>query len=424
MRFMIKPREILKSIIFILISLVVLGGTNDTALAANQAYVVFAFLLYLIYRSCSGHTLQIKVGKYGRNVLVVSIFIFVWMIIGLFNSLDVTFSLRLCLYFLIYVLIMIFPLGCDDYKKLFKVMEYCCTLLAISIIASAIFGQKFIDLFSSWFNDYDRILKDIRYGQYSGLIGDRAFASMAMCTAIYLQISKILANHKIMKKDVMFTGLYLAALMLTGKRITLLMIGCGVIVCMLFSNDRRVQRTIVRVLLIIVFVALIALVAIPQTQVLFDRVVSGLGDTTFNDRLKFWNVALEMLSNKPISGYGLGSFLTYNQLYGTGIKQYAHNMYLQFLAEIGIVGFALMIIIFGYILYLSIKLIRMSMHYKSEPDMVKYAYFSIFVQVGFLVYGLTGYPFYNLQQGVLYAICAGLSLSLCSRVPSYRRITL
>ncbi len=67
---------------------------------------------------------------------------------------------------------------------------------------------------------------------------------------------------------------------------------------------------------------------------------SGVG------RLAFWEVAGRLAINEPLKGYGLGTFhLAYYLEYTNNewYARFAHNHYLQVLAELGIVGFVLLI---------------------------------------------------------------------------------
>ncbi len=67
---------------------------------------------------------------------------------------------------------------------------------------------------------------------------------------------------------------------------------------------------------------------------------SGVG------RLAFWEVAGRLAINEPLKGYGLGTFhLAYYLEYTNNewYARFAHNHYLQVLAELGIVGFILII---------------------------------------------------------------------------------
>ncbi len=74
------------------------------------------------------------------------------------------------------------------------------------------------------------------------------------------------------------------------------------------------------------------------------------GDVHSYERLIIWEDTLNLWSDYPIFGSGLGTFRDYYPRYkrmeGTYTAQYAHNEYLNLLAEMGIVGFAL----FGWII--------------------------------------------------------------------------
>ena len=47
--------------------------------------------------------------------------------------------------------------------------------------------------------------------------------------------------------------------------------------------------------------------------------------------------------------------------------------------------------------------------------------FSLMSQVGFLIYGMTGYPIYNLHQGFFYAICVAMVLSIRVEMRNIKR---
>lgn len=89
-----------------------------------------------------------------------------------------------------------------------------------------------------------------------------------------------------------------------------------------------------------------------------DNLFRGLGvgpemaDTT-NGRLHFWNIALKIFAEHPISGAGLDAYGTaftkFDTDNGTFRLEYAHNEYLQMLADGGIVAFLLVI---GFIVLL------------------------------------------------------------------------
>ncbi|MCK4533012.1 O-antigen ligase family protein [bacterium] len=74
------------------------------------------------------------------------------------------------------------------------------------------------------------------------------------------------------------------------------------------------------------------------------------GDIHSYERLIIWEDTLNLWSDYPVFGSGVGSFRDYYPQYkrmeGTSTAQYAHNEYLNLLVEMGIVGFVL----FGWII--------------------------------------------------------------------------
>ena len=67
---------------------------------------------------------------------------------------------------------------------------------------------------------------------------------------------------------------------------------------------------------------------------------SGLAEASSRGRIQFWEVALEGFSEKPIVGHGAGTYqFAWDQLRPIDMANtQAHSLYLQALAELGIVG--------------------------------------------------------------------------------------
>ncbi len=78
-----------------------------------------------------------------------------------------------------------------------------------------------------------------------------------------------------------------------------------------------------------------------------------------NDRAPAWRDTLKLIEAYPVVGCGLGayesSFLEFKNSAPATTQDYAHNDYLQYLAEMGIVGFAVAIVPLGAIIF---KLLR------------------------------------------------------------------
>lgn len=74
--------------------------------------------------------------------------------------------------------------------------------------------------------------------------------------------------------------------------------------------------------------------------------LSSSGQVTANTRLSLWKETFPLISEFPLFGTGLGGYESPFLKYQTAVAgfrvEFAHNDYLQYLAELGVVGFALL----------------------------------------------------------------------------------
>jgi O-antigen ligase len=98
-------------------------------------------------------------------------------------------------------------------------------------------------------------------------------------------------------------------------------------------------------------VVMLAVVALVVSAVVSERGAHHsrsalLGGISVSARLSLWNVALRSVSDSPIVGTGAGSFerLWLRERRARSRAYSAHNVYLETLAELGVVGFCLMVV--------------------------------------------------------------------------------
>lgn len=401
------------------VALVLLGGTNDTLLAQHQHVFIGIFVAG---SALNAMVVPRRFNHLERSVLLLAFIIALTAAIELFFSIEKQLTMRIGLYFWIYFLCMLFYAKVRIYVYLLKCIRICAAILGGSIVLSAMFRDAFVSAVSFWLTNIDRVMKDVGYGQFSGLIGDRAFAAIAMCIGIFAELSSMITRGKATKGSIFSIMLCLIAMLLTGKRITIMMLIGGLVAVMLLTGNRESRKAVIGILLALVVFASIAMIAFPQTRIVLYRILDGLPDTTFNDRIHFWRTAWKMFLEKPFFGWGLGSYLRYNFWFGDGIMQYAHNMYLQLLAERGAVGSTIILMLFAMAFMVTFQTAREAFRSKkkemyeenSREQNARYmlCLFSLMSQVGFFLYGLTGYPIYNLHQGFLYAICIAMVISV------------
>jgi len=88
--------------------------------------------------------------------------------------------------------------------------------------------------------------------------------------------------------------------------------------------------------LFLIFFA-IAVINISSVRERFLLIFQSGGDS---DRFRVWKLAMSMVKDSPLLGKGLGLFMSFFRDYSPNILiQYAHNCYLQMLAETGFIGF-------------------------------------------------------------------------------------
>ena len=83
---------------------------------------------------------------------------------------------------------------------------------------------------------------------------------------------------------------------------------------------------------------------LPAVGNMVNRFVNADGGELSNGRIWFWEFALEKFRQSPVFGIGWGGFKHYYHMRigdysSTGTTVDAHNVYLQILCEMGIVGF-------------------------------------------------------------------------------------
>lgn len=134
---------------------------------------------------------------------------------------------------------------------------------------------------------------------------------------------------------------------------------------------------------------------------------------TFFGRLKMWRVALDIIGRSPIFGSGINTFSEFyamfckpgDPFYGQGAP-YAHNMYIQMTAEVGLIGLA----VFAWIL---ISLFKKSFAIYSSKRREGLLMFALLGSlVSYLIFGLLESAFYTSHGALTFWILLSLIASL------------
>jgi O-antigen ligase len=134
------------------------------------------------------------------------------------------------------------------------------------------------------------------------------------------------------------------------------------------------------------------------------------------DRKILWQIAWRMFQSSPLIGLGLGTFM-FNfkrfmpESYIHGI-QYAHNCYLQLLAELGVIGLVLFLSILVFYFYQAVKLLNS--HGKIFFWYILLA--STASVLGFCLHMFVETNFYSLDLGMLFWLVLGLGAASMEKV--------
>lgn len=139
-------------------------------------------------------------------------------------------------------------------------------------------------------------------------------------------------------------------------------------------------------------------------------------DPSSLDRKMIWEAAWKMFLSKPWLGIGLATFMfNFNQFVAPGYlysPPYAHNCYLQMLAELGIIGLSAFFLILILFFYRGIKLINTGQRTLSWYVVLA----SLASILGYSVQMAVDTSLYSLDLGMLFWMMLGLGVAAMERL--------
>ena len=328
------------------------------------------------------------------------------------------------LYFLSAVLLC-FPYTDHFWERLLTVMRGFALVMAISIILSTVIENLILDYFWIIVNPrrtqsvITRIQNELSKGSYSGLAGEQAQAALIMNVGIATKLAIPFSGGRVRKKDSFELVLYLVALILTGKRMLFVIpVLVGATVLLLSEMRQKVTKLFFAILGLVAALG-VAYFFIPQMAIIYERLIGNVG-TEYYDPLSgrgdLWEYSIRMFLEKPLFGYGFGSYNSYAYDHGylrNGQRwnYFGHNCYLQLLGETGLVGTALFVGMFVYALVFTARSFRKS----ASRERKYYLIFSFCLQLMLLIYCVTGNVLYYAEQVFLWFIGIAMSFYMENR---------
>lgn len=240
------------------------------------------------------------------------------------------------------------------------------------------------------------------------------FTSQVGYTAFFLSIGigSLFAFRKHLYKKT-FAPIFIALLFgmfLTGKRGPFIFLFTTIAwIYYLESENRQKITRILKIIGVFIISYLLLYILATYTEnpginrifnaiqtIVISRDIEDVGREQLRDQA--WIYFL----NNPVTGIGWGNFKNLFAARGTHV----HNIYLQLLCESGIVGFLCFAFFFGKCLINTLKKMN-----SSPKDSFEYCWlsFSLFIQVYFLLYGISGNPLYDTEETIIYFFAVGIS---------------
>lgn len=272
------------------------------------------------------------------------------------------------------------------------------------------------------FQDFkEELLYQYEHRQIAGITHHYSTNAIYLFLGIVFEIYNFNYNIKESKINIfsyIILILNIGALLLTGKRAQVFLGMLSFIIVFIINNKGNVFKIIKKhykklVIAIILIITIIGF--IPSFREPFMRLYDGVKNKDMLiTRKPMYSLAIDKFKQKPVLGNGWG---TYKYFYHDEISQKernymdTHNIYLQLLSEIGIVGFIIFDATMIYFIYIAVKF------NKKEKDIVRKRYILMFLtyHIYILLEGMIGNPIYDIPVLIPYGFLLVLFLNQINR---------
>lgn len=221
------------------------------------------------------------------------------------------------------------------------------------IMFAGIFFSIYVILFYGAETYFTKLLNGERVGTEVNNVN-----TIGMQTSISIIIAMFFAIYKSNKKYIIPSILPLIVSLGTGSRKVLILIVLGIILLFLLKKDQKINVKKIVILLFLLGM-LIGALQLPVFSTIVDRIEMTIQSFTGEAKIdigrrKFIDVGWKQFLETPILGIGIANS-GYLTLKVDGWFTYLHNNYIELLACVGIIGFALYYSVYIYILYYGMK---------------------------------------------------------------------
>lgn len=349
-----------------------------------------------------------------RRKLIINKALLIYFLIVLYTGIGYLYSnnledgLRQTLFFGIYFIFYWLAMQSSAFLKLMKKIIYIFSLMGMISVFVQFFKPELINallfmILRPW--AYENIMWSYNVdGTYTGLTASVSMASFSMAIIFFVALQNILYVNKTKsilekKQSIIFNFVnYLLAfvalfgIILTSKRGIFVATIIAFLLSIILDKDIKIRRIKKRHIVAIGIGMVLAIVGIVYLVETNDYVIAFISRFTGNNittgRNVFYENAIKAFSQGSVGtlfiGYGTGSAYLINK---TGL----HNVYLQILFDHGLMG----LVLYGSFFVINVK-----------NAIKKRYFFSMCLQIVFLIYCITGNPLYDYYFFIPYLLFA------------------
>ena len=349
-----------------------------------------------------------------RRKLIINKALLIYLLIVLYTGLGYLYSnnpedgLRQTLFFAIYFVFYWLAMQGGTFLQLMKKIIYIFSLMGMISVFVQFFKPELINAFlfivlRPW--AYENIMWSYNVdGTYTGLTASVSMASFSMAIVFFAAAQKILyvkgKNTDLPEKqpnrmnfiNYIIAFLALFGIILTSKRGIFVATVIALLLAIVLDKDIKIRiikkshAITLGIGIVLAVVGIVYLIEINDYVIAFISRFTGNNITT--GRNEFYKNAINAFSLGSVgtlfAGYGTGSAYLINK---TGL----HNVYLQLLFDHGLLG----LVLYGSFFIVNIK-----------NAIKKRYFFSMCLQIVFLVYCMTGNPLYDYYFFIPYLLFA------------------
>ncbi|MGN8786409.1 O-antigen ligase family protein, partial [Blautia sp. HCP3S3_D9] len=321
----------------------------------------------------------------------------------------------------------------DFYKRLLSTWNILNFLCVLTVFLSAVFKNFMLGFFDNIMIGVaqDTVIKEMAAGVYSGIFGEKLNAAYAASLGFVFTYSRYLKKPKF--KLLILSFYYVVAIFFTGKRISILMLIFMICSSVYINNkDKHYLHKSKKYILSAILLFVVVIIALPEVRASMGKIIGlfqndGSTDITSSRSTLLWPVGISMFMRNPLLGSGLCSYNRNMRYYYRDSSSVlanwstnAHNIYLQTLAELGLVGACILYSCFIYNMIHTVKLYRKI----EDIDDKQLCLISLGIQMVFLLVGITENTFYTAAQLATYLIAIGIQVAMNRKYSGERKLNL